>query len=315
MSFCSNRRRCQVVSVRGTFSVLGGTEVHTCSSDSLPFKAKWWRLDVSVTKRLIVRFAICGNSINVEMNIDATFPQRINTRELQRTPQTGKADRVKLHFSFKIFKFDAQRRSTTARITECSTRSQTRSVVAASMWGRVDPLLRRASAGKFSVRVKSVVENFNFPLAICWCSATTLAAGPTEWPEAAGHKTFAVFWAPVSSLQTSLVPLGRHRSCIGVRGRCFRNLVRKRRKTSLAEQVAVQTCSGLFHRDKSGAGGSFVLGLRSQDKQWLADLRGGLHEDHPVRDELFDEVPHKWRGQELHQYTSWDGNARQTLPQ
>ena len=26
-------------------------------------------------------------------------------------------------------------------------------------------------------------------------------------------------------------------------------------------------------------------------------------------------MPHEWRGQGLHQYTSWDGNARQTLPQ
>ena len=41
---------------------------------------------------------------------------------------------------------------------------QTRSVVAASVCGRVDPLLRRASAAKTSVRVKRVVENFNFPL-------------------------------------------------------------------------------------------------------------------------------------------------------
>ena len=28
---------------------------------------------------------------------------------------------------------------------------------------------------------------------------------------------------------------------------------------------------------------------------------GGLHEDHPVRDGLFEEVPHEWRGQGLHQ--------------
>ena len=44
-------------------------------------------------------------------------------------------------------------------------------------------------------------------------------------------------------------------------------------RTSLAEQVAVQSCSGLFHQNKSGAGGSFVLGLRSQTEQWLAKLK------------------------------------------
>ena len=42
--------------------------------------------------------------------------------------------------------------------------------------------------------------------------------------------------------------------------------------TSLAEQVAVQSCSGLFNRDESVADASFVLSLRSQDEQWLADL-------------------------------------------
>ena len=71
--------------------------------------------------------------------------------------------------------------------------------------------------------------------------------------------------------------------------------------TSLAEQVAVQTCSGLFNRDESVAGASFVLGLRSQDEQWAGRSGGGLHEDHPVRDGLFEEVPHEWRGQGLHQ--------------
>ena len=45
-------------------------------------------------------------------------------------------------------------------------------------------------------------------------------------------------------------------------------------KTSLAEQVAVQTCSGLVTRDESVAGTPFVLSLRSQDEQWLADLEG-----------------------------------------
>ena len=39
---------------------------------------------------------------------------------------------------------------------------QTRSVVAASVCGRVDPLLRRANAARTSARVKRVVENFNF---------------------------------------------------------------------------------------------------------------------------------------------------------
>ena len=37
---------------------------------------------------------------------------------------------------------------------------------------------------------------------------------------------------------------------------------------SFAEQVAVQTCSGLFNRDGSVASTSFVLGLRSQGEHW-----------------------------------------------
>ena len=54
-------------------------------------------------------------------------------------------------------------------------------------------------------------------------------------------------------------------------------------KTSFAEQVAVRTCSGLFNRDESVAGASFVLGLRSQDEQWLADLEGNSTKTTPVR--------------------------------
>ena len=42
---------------------------------------------------------------------------------------------------------------------------------------------------------------------------------------------------------------------------------------------------------------------------------GGLHEDHPVRDELFEEVPHKWHGQGLHQVHIVGRDTRQTLPQ
>ena len=34
---------------------------------------------------------------------------------------------------------------------------------------------------------------------------------------------------------------------------------------SLGDQVAVQTCSGLFNRDETVAGASFVLGLTSAD--------------------------------------------------
>ena len=78
-------------------------------------------------------------------------------------------------------------------------------------------------------RVESVVEDFNFPLAICWCSATTLAAGSHRVVEVF-QRPLQFFSASVSSLQTSLVPLGRHRSCIGERGRRFQNLNRERRE-------------------------------------------------------------------------------------
>ena len=40
---------------------------------------------------------------------------------------------------------------------------------------------------------------------------------------------------------------------------------------SLGDQVAVQTCSGLFNRYETGADASFVLGLTSA-AHWLADL-------------------------------------------
>ena len=71
--------------------------------------------------------------------------------------------------------------------------------------------------------------------------------------------------------------------------------------TSLADQVAVQTCSVLFNRDESVAGASFVLGLRAV----AGRSGGGLHEVHPVSGVAKGYI----------KYTSWDGNARQTLPQ
>ena len=74
-----------------------------------------------------------------------------------------------------VFSFSCTEKTTTAKVTEYSTRMQTRSVLAASMCDRVDPLLRRANAAKTSARVLRVVENFDFPFAKCWCSATTLA--------------------------------------------------------------------------------------------------------------------------------------------
>ena len=99
------------------------------------------------------------------------------------------------------------------------------------------------------------------------------------------------FSASVSSLQTSFVPLGRHRSCIGERGRRFQNLGRERRRTSLAEQVAVQFCSGLFHKTNPALVGP-CLGLAFAKRAVAGQAEGGLHEDHPVRDELFEKVPH-----------------------
>ena len=65
---------------------------------------------------------------------------------------------VSMVFSF----FFCTEKTTTARVTEYSTRMQTRSVVAASVCDRVDPLLRRANAARTSARVQRVVENFNF---------------------------------------------------------------------------------------------------------------------------------------------------------
>jgi len=85
--------------------------------------------------------------------------------------------------------------------------------------------------------------------------------------------------------------------------------------TSLAEQVAVQTCSGLFNRDESVAGASFVLGLRSQDEQWLADLEGDSTKTTLSVTDYLKKCLTSGVAKGYIRYTSWDGNARQTLPQ
>ena len=103
------------------------------------------------------------------------------------------------------------------------------------------------------------------------------------------------------------VPLGRHRSCIGKSAITHRSLLpnfflllggepsRSRDKSSTTRclwlaEASTSThnwSSGLFNRDESVAGASFVLGSRwrprPKSRAVAGRSGGGLHEDHPVR--------------------------------
>jgi len=84
---------------------------------------------------------------------------------------------------------------------------------------------------------------------------------------------------------------------------------------SLGDQVAVQTCSGLFNRDETVAGASFVLGLTSADTQWLADLESTSTKTELSVSDYLTKCLTSGVAKGYIKYSTWDGAARQTLPQ
>jgi len=85
---------------------------------------------------------------------------------------------------------------------------------------------------------------------------------------------------------------------------------------TLGTQVSVQTCSGLFNRDETVAGASFVLGLNGDDPKWLTSLEPNATKKALSVADYLTKCLTSGIAKGYIRYANWNQtSARQTLPQ